>query len=174
MNYIEKHPKPQCCRDCPEGSVEICFHCEHFREKFVVLDSELAEEQLRRQVLRKLLKVERDEDYSVIRWKSVSHRPVNATYVLLKERDEEFGVVCWLAAYEKNKFWYFDYEKPKDSVNESNILGWDYLPYEDHLNEEAEKAFDSFMTQMGKVIGEEWRKQIEQNAKEKDPQEERP
>jgi len=162
MNYIERHPKPQCCIECPEISVEICFHCEHFREKFVVQDSELAEERMRRRMLRTLLKVECDEDYSIIRWKPITHRPVNATYVLLKERDEEFGVVTWLATYEKDKFWYFDYEKPESPVDESGILGWDYLPYEEHLDEEKEKAFDAFMKRMGKLVCDEWKKHLEE------------
>ena len=166
MNYIEKRPRPQCCRECPEGSVEICFHCAHFREKFEVSDSELAEEKRRRQQLRTLLNVERDEDYSIIRWKPVSHRPVNATYVLLKERDEEFGVTCWLATYERNRFRYFDYGDSKEAVDESRVLGWDYLPYEDHLNEDEEKAFDAYLNNMGRAIREEWRKQLEKTMGE--------
>lgn len=172
MNYIEKHPQPQCCRDCPEGSVEICFHCGHFQDRFEILDADLAEEQLRRSLLRKLLKVERDEEYSIIRWKPVSHRPVNATYVLLKEWDEEFGVVCWLAAYEKNHFWYFDYGESKQPVNEQTILGWAYLPYEDHLDEEKEKAFDAFMSRMGKAIQDVWKKQLEKDGDEEVQQKE--
>lgn len=163
MNYIEKHPKPQCCKVCPEMSVEVCFHCEHLRERFEVLDSELAEEQLRRYLLRKLLKVETDEDYFVLRWKPVTHRPVNNTYVLLKERDEEFGVMSCVGCYEKDQFWYFGDGDTSDSVPENRILGWDYLPYDDHLNENEEKLLDAFLKRMGKAIREEMKKQEEEN-----------
>lgn len=169
MNYIKIHPQPQCCEECPEMSVEICFHCEHFQEKFAVLDSELAEEHLRRNLLRKLLKVERDEDYSVLYWKPVTQRPVNATYVLLKERDPEFGVMSSLASYEKNRFWYFGDWADKDPVNESRILGWDYLPYDDHLNEKEEKLFDAFLTQMGRAIREEM-DNLSESGEEEPPQ----
>ena len=164
MNYIAKHPQPQCCKDCPEISVEICFHCEHFREKFEVLDSEYAEEQLRRQLLRKLLKVERDEDYFVVRWKPISCRPVNATYVLLKERDDEFGVVTWLANYENERFSYYGGGAYSDEVDESKILGWDYLPYDEHWDRATDERFEAFMKNMGKLIREKLEPQSQEES----------
>ena len=161
MNYIEKHPQPRCCRECPEVSAEICFHCEHFRERFEVLDSELAEEQLRRNLLRKLLRVKEDDEYFVIRWKPVEHRPVNHTYVLIKEKFEDTGVLCSLGSYEKNRFWYFFDAESSAPADEKQILGWDYLPYDEHPNEREEELFDSFLRKMGRAIREELIKQSE-------------
>lgn len=83
---------------------------------------------------REIPALENGEDYFVIRWKPVSKRPANCSYALLKERDEELGVLCSFVSYEDGQFWYFggDADTP---VDESRILGWDYLPYDHHLNE---------------------------------------
>ena len=161
MNCIEKYPQPECCQKCPESSTEICVQCEHFRDRFEVLDSEWAEEQFRRNLLRKLLRVKDDSDYSVVRWKPVTHRPVNNSYILLKERYIDTGVLCSFGSYEKNRFWHvidLDNSIPAD---ENEILGWDYLPYDEHPNEREEELFDAFMKKMGRAIREEMEKQAE-------------
>ena len=53
-----------------------------------------------------------------------------------------------------NFFPVFDFLFNSPSVDETKILGWDYLPYEEHLNEEREKIFDAFLTRLGRSIRE--------------------
>ena len=128
----------------------------------------MAEELLRRKLLRKLLKVARDDDYSILRWRPATKRPVENTYVLLKEWDEEFGVISSFGCYEGRKFWYFSSVKPDRPVDESRILGWDYLPYDDHPNEEEEKLMEVYLRKMGRLMWEEFRSQWEQWEQEEE------
>lgn len=79
--------------------------------------------------IRKILDLPDTSAFSVIVWQSVTVRPEDASYVLLRYR-EAGEIFSAPAAYERGKFSLLsgDIEIP-----ESWILGWSYCPDDNHL-----------------------------------------
>ncbi len=73
-----------------------------------------------------------NHEISVIRWRSPKERPDNGSYILLKCLDEEENVVCEYCAYENGYFLYIYSDGAWGEINEDIILGWSYLPFDDH------------------------------------------
>ncbi len=68
--------------------------------------------------------------FSIIRWRSVEERPEDARSVLLQCVNEFGDVYCEYAAYEDGHFLYIYSQYRWAEVNETCILGWSYLPFE--------------------------------------------
>ncbi len=73
-----------------------------------------------------------NNEISVIHWRSRNERPDNGSYILLKCMDEEGNTVCEYCAYENGYFIYIYNDGTWGEVNEDIILGWSYLPFDNH------------------------------------------
>ena len=153
MEYRQRNQLPPFCKSCGETSEAMCFICEHFHEKYVLADEKQIIDRTRRHLLRKLLQVDSELDYYVIRWKPVTQRPANYSYVLIEELDDEIGTFSCAASYEKDKFWYFNNGSGDIPVDETRIVGWDYFPYDRHEKEEhAEEVLDAIFGNLKQFI----------------------
>jgi len=172
MEYRERNTIPHCCKVCGETREALCFICEHFHEKYELADERLVLQRVRQRLLRKLLNVNSELDYYIIRWKSVNKRPQNFSYLLIMELDEELGTISSAASYEKGKFWYMGGSMNEVPVDERKILGWDYLPYDEHRDEKEDCCLDVLLKNAGNMIREEIGNTLEDetNYKEDPPQ----
>lgn len=71
-----------------------------------------------------------NREISVIHWRSPKERPDNGSYILLKCLDEEGNIVCDYCAYENGCFVFIYSDDTWGEINESIILGWSYLPFD--------------------------------------------
>ena len=154
MNYIERNPLPSCCEACLETSVEHCFPCVHFSERYEIENALLFELEARDRLIRKLLRVNSELDYDILLWKPAEKRPAELSYVLIREFDEDLGLVCSAASYEKGRFWYYYPNTSKSPVEEQTLVGWCYFPYDVHLEGQAEPATKSFFEKLRKLMEE--------------------
>lgn len=153
MEYKERNQLPPHCKACGETSEAMCFICDHFHEKYALADEKLVIDRARRRLMRKLLQVESDLDYYVLRWKPVTQRPADYSYVIIEELDDELGMISCAASYENNRFWYFNNGIGATPVEEEQIMGWDYFPYDSHENEKkANEALKGFFGNLGQSI----------------------
>lgn len=154
MRYKERIPRPTVCENCPEWSIEACWDCEHIRQRYEIDDGDWEHEQQVRQKLRKLLEVDREEQYHILRWKPYHVPPVEDTHVLVLQCDTEFGHWCLPGLYRGGVFWCCDGGAPIDELEESTIIGWDYFPYEEHNDPGFENLVYEHLTSFGKDVWE--------------------
>jgi len=69
---------------------------------------------------------------SIIQWRPRKERPDNGSYILLKCLDESGSLSCEFCSYENGCFIYRYDNETWGEVNEAVILGWSYLPFDEH------------------------------------------
>jgi hypothetical protein len=87
-------------------------------------------ERVKQYRMRQILQVESNGDFSVLIWKKPQEeRPRERSNVLVKYMDEIEGVLTCDATYVKERFWCYDLNGGREEIDEREILGWDYYPY---------------------------------------------
>ena len=94
MRCKERTPRPAVCENCPEYSIKACLDCEHIRQRYEIEEQDWEREQNILCQLRKLLGVEREDQYHILRWKPYDQKPAEDTNILILECDAEFGHYC--------------------------------------------------------------------------------
>ena len=131
------------CTTCEKGKTDPqnCLSCfqalEPSTESADSIFDKLSETD-KKYLLRRLLNVRHEKDYSILFWKHPSDHPREGSYVLLKQLDDAEGLICVNASYENGQFWYQCYSGECMEIKTESIRGWDYYPY----NEASQKEID--------------------------------
>lgn len=134
LRYKERLSRPAACENCPEWSIKACLDCEHIRQRFEIDEQEWELEKHTRSQLRKLLGVDREDQYFVLRWKPCDLPPAEDTSILILQCDAEFGHYCIPGYYCGGAFCYCEGDAFMNEIDADSIIGWDYYPYEECTN----------------------------------------